>query len=473
VNVGALDNDPAVAAVREALSGADGWIVGGTIRDALLGRPIRDVDLAIEGDPEAAARAVAGAVRGPAFPLSDQFGAWRAVAGTGSWVCDVSPLQGQAIEDDLARRDFTVNAMAVPLAGGPLIDPLGGARDLEEGVLRVLPGAYEADALRPLRLVRLAAELGFEPTGDTAEATRSAAGGIPAASPERVFAELRRLVCSDRPVEGLGLADRLGVTAAVLPEITELHEVEQSHFHHLDVHDHTIAVLAEQVALEGRLEEVFGDNAQPLAAVLEEPFADEMTRREALRFGALLHDIGKPATRGVRPDGRVTFIGHDALGDEMVSAICRRLRTSDRLRGFLAAITRHHLVLGFLVHHRPLSRRAVYTYLRVTSPVEVEVTTLSCADRLATRGKNSEPSIAAHLELAAELMGEALRWRAAGGAPKPPIRGDDLAEAIGIPRGPKLGKLLAELQEARFAGEIETRDEAVDLARRLSQNPAG
>ncbi len=473
MSIGALDNDPAVAAVREALSGADGWIVGGTIRDALLGRPIRDVDLAMEGDPEAAARAVAGAVRGPAFPLSDQFGAWRAVAGTGSWVCDVSPLQGQAIEDDLARRDFTVNAMAVPLAGGPLIDPLGGARDLEEGVLRVLPGAYEADALRPLRLVRLAAELGFEPTGDTAEATRSAAGGIPAASPERVFAELRRLVCSDRPVEGLGLADRLGVTAAVLPEITELHEVEQSHFHHLDVHDHTIAVLAEQVALEGRLEEVFGDNAPALATVLEEPFADEMTRREALRFGALLHDIGKPATRGVRPDGRVTFIGHDALGDEMVSAICRRLRTSDRLRGFLAAITRHHLVLGFLVHHRPLSRRAVYTYLRVTSPVEVEVTTLSCADRLATRGKNSEPSIAAHLELAAELMGEALRWRAAGGAPKPPIRGDDLAEAIGIPRGPKLGKLLAELQEARFAGEIETRDEAVDLARRLSQNPAG
>jgi putative nucleotidyltransferase with HDIG domain len=263
------------------------------------------------------------------------------------------------------------------------------------------------------------------------------------------------------------------VTAAVLPEIADLHEVEQSQFHHLDVHDHTIAVLSELVALEGRLDEVFGDDAPALGAVLDEPFADEMTRREALRFGALFHDIGKPATRGVREDGRVTFIGHDALGDEMVSAICRRLRTSDRLRSFLAAITRHHLVLGFLVHHRPLSRRAVYSYLRVTSPVEVEVTALSCADRLATRGKNAEPSIAAHLQLAADLMSEALRWRAAGGPPKAPVRGDELADALGIARGPELGKLLAALQEARFAGEIETRDEAVDLARRLSQNPTG
>ena len=96
-------------------------------------------------------------------------------------------------------------------------------------------------------------------------------------------------------------------------------------------------MLARQLELEGGLEELFGDDAPRLRAVLDEPLADELTRGQALRFGALLHDIGKPATRGVRPDGRVTFIGHDAVGEEMVRALCRRLRTSERLRRFLGA----------------------------------------------------------------------------------------------------------------------------------------
>jgi len=472
VSADSLLASEAVAAVRDALAGSRAWVVGGTVRDACLTREIRDVDIALDGDAEAAARAVARAVRGPAFPLSDAFGGWRAIAGSGDWVCDVSPLQGETIEADLAQRDFSVNAMAVPLDGGPLIDPHEGARDLSDGVLRVLgPQAYEADPLRPLRLVRLAAELDLTPDAETERLTELAAPSVPEASPERVFVELRRLISSERVIEGLELSDRLGVTRAVLPELHSLHGVEQSHFHHLDVHDHTIEVVREQIALEQRLDEVFGPHSAELRAVLDEPLSDELTRGQALRLGALFHDIGKPATRSVRPDGRVTFIGHDSVGDGMVSAICRRLRTSDRLRGFLAGLTRHHLTLGFLVHHRPLSRRAVYSYLRVTSPVEVEVTALSCADRLATRGQNAEAAIEQHLELARELMGEALRWRAAGGPPRPPVRGDELAEALGIERGPELGKLLAALQEARFAGEIETREEAVDLARQLSQNP--
>jgi hypothetical protein len=172
----------------------------------------------------------------------------------------------------------------------------------------------------------------------------------------------------------------------------------------------------------------------------------------------------------VRPDGRVTFVGHDAVGDEMVGAISRRLRTSERLRAFVGAITRHHLVLGFLVHERPLSRRQVYRYLTATHPVAVEVTTLSCADRLATRGRNAEPAIDAHLELARKLLRHAFDWRAAG-PPRAPVRGDELARELAIDPGPELGRLLAQLAEARFAGEAETREEALALARRLHAEP--
>jgi poly(A) polymerase len=465
-------------AAREALAGHPGdvWVVGGTIRDALLGRPVTDIDLVVRGDPEAAARTVAKAIAGPAFPLSEEFGAWRVVHTAERWVCDVSPLQGHTLEEDLTRRDFTVNAMALPLGGGELADPSGGRADAEAGVLRVVGGpeleqsSYASDPLRPLRLVRLAAETGLVPDPDSERLTLEAASRVTEASAERVFAELRRLVMSARVVEGVELADRLGVLGAVLPEVAALHGVEQSHFHHLDVYEHTLEVLRQAVALEGSLDEVFGEFARELAAVLREPLADELTRLQALRFGALLHDIGKPSTRGVTAGGRVTFIGHDAAGSEMVGEVCRRLRTSERLRSFLAGVTRHHLTLGFLVHERPLSKAAVYRYLTTTHPVEVEVTQLTCADRLATRGRNAEPAIAAHLGLARDLMAEALRWRR-DGPPKPPLRGDELARELGMRPGPELGALMTRLAEARFTGEAVSREQAVELARRLRDNP--
>jgi poly(A) polymerase len=449
------------------------WIVGGALRDELLGREVTDVDIAVEGDPEAAARRLAAELRGPVFRLSEAFGAWRVVDRREGRIYDFAPLQGASIEEDLAKRDFTVNAMARPLegsgaaaagAGGELIDPLGGRADLKARTLRVLgPAAYENDPLRPLRLARFAAELGFAPDAETERLTAAAAPRVREASGERVFAELRRLVLAPGVVEGLALADLLGLLRAVLPELADLHEVDQSQFHHRDVYGHTIEVLERLIELER-------DASGELREVLEEPLADELTRGQALRFGALLHDIGKPATHAVREDGRVTFIGHDRLGEEMVRGVCRRLRTSERLCRFLEGVTRHHLVLGFLVHERPLDLHGVYRYLERTSPVEVEVTLLSCADRLATRGKNAERAIDAHLELAKELMPAALEWRRSG-PPRVPVRGDELAAELGIEPGPELGRLLGELAEAAYAGEAVNREQAIDLARTLRHNP--
>jgi tRNA nucleotidyltransferase/poly(A) polymerase len=468
VSLEKLQSEPRVVAAREAIG--EGWIVGGTVRDALLGRPLRDLDLAVKADPGAAAKAIARRLDAPAFQLSEEFGAWRVVTRDHSFTCDVAPLQGSTIEDDLAHRDFAANAVAMPLQGGDPIDPTGGIGDIEDRRLRVLPGAYESDALRPLRLARLATELGFTPDAETERLTLEAAHVVTNASPERIFAELRRLVTAERVLEGLALADRLGLIAAVLPELAALHGVEQSHFHHLDVHGHTLEVLKEQLRIERDPAQVFGPELGPrVEALLAEPLADELTRAQALRFAALTHDIAKPVTRQVMPNGRVTFIGHDTAGEEVISVICRRLRTSERLREFLGAIARHHLVLGFLVHERPLDRAADYRYLRRCQPVEVEVTVLSCADRLATRGKNAERAIELHLELARELMAAALEWRSEG-PPKPAVRGNRLAKELDMQPGPELGALLAELAEARYTGEATTADEAVALARRLRQN---
>jgi poly(A) polymerase len=442
------------------------WLVGGAVRDRLLGRPTTDYDVALAGDVRAAARALARTLRAHPFKLSDGFGGWRVVARDHSWQVDVLPLAGETIEDDLAARDLTINAIADPLGGGELVDPFGGVQDLRAARLRMVsPGAFVADPLRTLRLARLASELGFAADPDTVAAASASAPALNDVSPERIFLELKLIVRSERAVEGLALMDTLGATEAVLPELAGLRGIEQSKYHHLDVHDHTRAVLAETIALERNPEPVFGEHAEDVRAVLGEPLANELTRGEALRFGALFHDVAKPSTRGVSAGGRVTFFGHDAAGAEMAVTALRRLRASERLCDYVAALTRHHLRLGFLVHQMPLTRRAVYDYLKACDPVQVEVTVLSVADRLATKGSGSEQAIAGHLELARQLVGEALAWRR--DPPRPPIRGDELARALGLRPGPEIGRLLAELEAESFAGEIEGREEAIERAREL------
>jgi hypothetical protein len=141
------------------------------------------------------------------------------------------------------------------------------------------------------------------------------------------------------------------------------------------------------------------------------------------------------------------------------------------LSAFVAALVRHHLRLGFLVHQMPLSRREVYRYLHACEPVEVDVTLLSVADRLATRGHGSAEAIARHLELARDLIGPALRWRRC--RPSPPVRGDALAQALGIRPGPELGRMLAELEEAAYAGEVDGPEQAIALAREQLTRPGG
>jgi putative nucleotidyltransferase with HDIG domain len=326
--------------------------------------------------------------------------------------------------------------------------------------------SFEDDPLRLMRAARIAAVLGMDVDPPTARlALRTAhRAGEPAG--ERQLGELRLLLGGPEPVRGLALLDELGVTATALPEVEHLRGVEQNPNHHLDVHGHTIAVLERLLEVEERMTAFAGEHAPGVEALLDEPLADEMTRRTALRFAALVHDLGKPATRGQRA-GYITFIGHDRVGAEIILGMCKRLRASRRLSAYLAGITRNHLRLGFLIHELPLGRRRVLEYLRATDPDPVDVTLLTMADRLAARGSGvvaSEAMVQAHLDLAREMIGEGLAWRSEG-PPRSPVRGDELAAALGIQPGRKLGNLLAEVEAGVFAGEVTTRDDAIALAR--------
>lgn len=454
--------------VREVFAGREAWIVGGAVRDRLLGRATTDLDLSLPDDPKDAARALAKATGGAAFRLSGEFGAWRVVGPEHAWHVDLVRMRG-SVEADLAARDFTVNAMAEPLGGGELLDPHGGRADLDARRLRMVgPAALDDDPLRALRAVRIALDLDLTIEPETAAAIGRAAPGLARVAAERVFGELKQVIASPSVRVGLELMDAHGITAEVLPELLALRGVEQNEYHHLDVHDHTLEVLDQVAAIErDPLAAGFGEHADAVGALLREPLADELTRGGAMRFAALLHDAAKPWTQIRRDDGRLGFPGHDRAGADVARTVLRRLRASEKLVEHVAALCLHHLRLGFLVHQRPLDRRAVWRYLEATDPYTPEVTVFTVADRLATRGRNADDAIAAHVELARELLGPALARRAEGRRP-PLVRGDELARELGMRPGPELGALLRQLEEDRYAGAIATREDAIARARELA-----
>lgn len=467
-----LAASPAAAVAWQRLADhGDAWVVGGAVRDALLGREVVDVDIAVAAGEREAAGAIAEAAGGHAFELSAEFATWRAVAPGEAWHVDVTRLRGDGIEADLRARDFTVNAIGLALApaGTDPLDPTGGIDDVERGVLRAASeNAFEADPLRIMRAARLAATLGFALVPETVALARSSAPRAGEPAGERQLSELRLLLSAPDPISGLVVLDRLEATARVLPEVEALRGVEQNPNHHLDVHGHTIEVLKQLLELEGGLERAAGERAPELAELLAEPLADSFTRGEALRLGALLHDVGKPETRD---DGRdfVTFIGHDHVGARIVDGIGARLKASRALTSYLRGVTLHHLRLGFLAGERPLGARRVHDYLRATEPVSADVTLLTVADRLSARGEGpiaSPEMIQAHLDLAREMLAAALDRRR-DGPPRSPIPGDELAAELGIEPGPELGRLLEEVEAAVYAGEVGGRDDAIAVARNL------
>ncbi len=465
----------ALAAAHHAAPGR-AWLVGGAIRDVLLGdtQPL-DLDLAIDGDPSPVARRVSEVLGAPRFALSDRFGGYRVTAATGLQV-DVMPLHPEGLAADLRRRDLTVNALALPLDAaerwpafdrGLLVAEASGVTDLAQGVLRACgPDAMRDDPLRVLRIARMVAGGGWRLDGATAQLARDAAPRLDQVAGERIGAEIRGVMAATDPLLGLATLRAIGGTDAVLPEVAALDGVTQSKYHHLDVGGHTREVLEYTLALEDSLGAyVDADSATWVRDHLDDEVGGGWSVREAMRFGALLHDIAKPQTRIVDESrGMIGFPNHDRAGEKLAGQMLERLRVPRRVVRAVQSLTLNHLRLGFLVHARPLDRGGVYDYLHRCEPMEVEVTVLALADRLATRGRRAEEAIEAHADLTRELLPAAIQWREAGGAPAPLLDGDALMARTGRPGGRWLAEALEAQRRARFLDDTLSTEAAWGVA---------
>jgi len=445
-------------------------LVGGAVRDMLLGRDSGriDLDFAHHGDAAALARRLADTAGGSFALLHDDEKKVARVVFDDGAVCDFSSMATAAIEDDLALRDFTINAMAVPVdrsaaPGEPaIIDPFGGRADLDAGIVRVVDeGAFAADPLRMLRAFRFAATLEFTIEAGTLAAITRRHELAARPAPERSLRELfLTLDCAGVAPLVRGM-DETGLLETLLPEIGPMRDQRQDGYHHLHVWEHSLAVLGELEGMLTDLAAACGEYAADVDACLGEELVPERTRRALVKLVCLLHDVAKPATAEER-DGRLTFYSHDVEGARTMAAVARRLRLGQRELAESELLVRRHLDPRGLFNAEASSQKTVMRFFRRLGESGVVVLLFSLADVRAARGPLSdevslERAAAVTRRLIAEYYGS-LRVQL---ETPPLLNGRDLMERFGLRPGPGLGALLGQVREKQLDGELLDRDEAL------------
>jgi len=443
--LGTLASSPVVVVLADAFAaaGRELAVVGGPVRDALLGRTTHDLDFTTDADPDEILRIVTP-ISTAQWDIGRAFGTigarirgeqveittYRADAYDGETRKPVVAF-GDSLESDLVRRDFTVNAMALRVPGPQLVDPHGGIEDLVAGVLRTPTDArisFGDDPLRMLRAARFSSQLGFSVDPDAVAAITELRETLRIVSPERIQGELVRLLQTDDPVRGLRLLVETGLIDQFLPEVPALRLEVDEHHHHKDVYEHSLTVLRQAIELER--------TRHPDAAP-DVP----------LRLAALLHDIGKPATRRLEPGGAVTFHHHDVKGSRMARKRLRELRFDSATIDSVALLIELHLRF-FGYAEGAWTDSAVRRYVRDAGDELERLHILTRAD-VTTRNKRK----ATRLRLAyddIERRIDELRAQEELDAIRPELDGNEIQRILGISPGREVGEAYRFLLDLRL-----------------------
>jgi poly(A) polymerase len=431
-------------------------LVGGPVRDAMLGRLHQDLDFATSAHPADTERLLhdwADAV----WDVGRAYGTIG--ARVGPWLVEITTYRseeydpesrkpavayGDTLDGDLGRRDFTVNAMAMRLPERAFEDPYGGLVDLAARVLRT-PGrpedSFSDDPLRMMRAARFAAQLGFTVDPAVVEAMTAMAGRIGIISPERVHDELVKLVCAPWPRRGLTLLVDTGLATYVLPELPALALERDEHHRHKDVYEHTLTVLEQSIGLEHRL-----------AAAGEEPRPDFISR-----FAALMHDVGKPRTRRFLEDGSVTFHHHDVVGAKLTRKRMQALRFSnDEIDAVSRLVELHLRFHGYGTGEWTDS--AVRRYVRDAGDQLERLHILTRADCTTRNRRKAERLRRAYDDLEARIARLSEQEELA--SIRPDLDGNQIMEILGMSPGPEVGEAYRFLLEKRLDDGPMSYDEA-------------
>ncbi len=485
--------------VHAALPDVELYLVGGAVRDAMLGRLSLDLDFAAPADGIRLARRVADALGADVFPLDDERDTGRVILTGENGVrekLDFATYRGESLEDDLRHRDFTVNAMAVDLRNMSLLDPLGGAADLRAKKLRACSDAsMEDDPIRILRGIRLAAGLGFQIDPSTRKAMKSAATRIASISPERLRDELFRILEGPQASASMRALEMLGVLRHILPELKAMKGVAQPAPHVHDVWEHTLQVLSALDEILAALTvgydpESTGDLYTGMLVMrlgrYREQYARHFSRllnadrsvRGLLFFTALQHDVAKPQSLTRDENGRVRFWGHDERGAETAAMRGRALALSNDEIQRMTLVIKNHMRIHFHASRKEgegkdPSRRAIYRFFRDNGEAGPDLILLALADLRGTYGNElRQETWSAALDICRIFLENYWEHPEEVVAPPKLLDGNDLMRELGLAPGPQVGDALEAIREAQATGKVTTLEDAFTFARKWLEDGA-
>jgi putative nucleotidyltransferase with HDIG domain len=425
--------------------GIEVYVVGGFVRDIIMGNPLNDIDLMTVGDGIKFARKLADELGVKTIVPFKKFGTAMipnkeiqievATARTESYNDDSrkpSKVNYTDLKGDLLRRDFTINAMAMdirPTTFGELTDPFGGIADIEKKILRTPldpDETFSEDPLRMMRAAYFASKLEFDIENECRASMKRQASRIDIVSWERVRDEFIKILATKKPSVGLVILEKTGLMEIVFPEIHVMYGMEQtSEWHHKDIFAHTLQVV---------------DNAAKLTDKME------------IRFAALVHDIAKPNTRRIDKKRGYTFHGHDAIGERMLDKVALRMRLSNSLKAYLKKLTLLHLRPIALV--KEIVTDSAVRRLMVSAGDDLDDLMILCRADITTKNPNRVKRYLKNFEKVEEKMSNVVN-RDALKAFQSPIRGNDIMEICGLTEGRNVGKIKEAIEEAILDGIIE------------------
>jgi len=469
------------------------YLVGGFLRDFLLGIEKLDFDFAVEKNALTVARVFSEKIKGAYILLDEERGCARvvhriskrksvrsrqksAISGgpksRGKFITfDFADFRAKTFKEDLAHRDFTINTLSLDMSklnasteiSDVLMDVRKGIKDIKDKCIkRTSVKVFKEDPLRMMRAFSLKATLGFKIEPKTLNQIRKEKDLICDVSYERIREELFKVLETHKAAQILKSMDRVGLLERIVPQIKVMYGCKQGAYHHLDVWPHSVETVVQMEKIFGQVE---GD--KEITDYLKESLGGNRSRQSIMKLAALLHDIGKPDTRKKEPGGRLSFHSHEHVGRNIVKHVANMLKLSVRERHALEDMVRWHLRPGYLSNFKQPSEKAIYRYFRDAKEEGVSILLLSLADQRSTCGPATTKKDQEHHEaICLELVKRYFERK----KEKPSVRligGDDLIKKLKLKPSPLFAKILSEVEEQQSLGKLENKKEALELAKKI------
>ena len=437
------------------------YLVGGSVRDLLLGKDPLDYDILTFGNVWEKAVSLAACFGSKPFWMDEGRGIARTVSRQGITI-DVCAPKGKTLDEDLLNRDITINAIALNLSKMEIFDPAGGVADLNKKVIRaVTEKGFSADALRTLRCLRFAAVLEFSIDQGTSELIVKYALGLKNVAPERIKQELASALSYRNGTRIFGLMEKTGIREILFPGYNDIY---QGVYHRWPLIKH--AILAAEAA-DGIINQA--DELLPGAGnILAEEIEDGIDRACLLRFAAFIHDIGKPSTREDAENGMVHFYSHAVAGAQLAGELCRNLRFSSAFCSKISGLIEMHMRVLDLACGGIMTIKAVHRLIKSADGFVPELLLITFADAIATGKDPGYKGARTDIEEIIRRIWTYYTDVYLKNSTQPLLNGNDIMTVIGIRPGPEVGRLLGLVEEARAEGLISNRNEALDFIRSKS-----